>query len=231
LAAHLTAAPADGTPSTQAAGPQAPRPEFDASFGCALAKTQAQEAICRNDELLKLDQHLSLFYTQAFTRASEPKRKLLYGSRDAFAGWVEKCRSDACIAGIYLARIREVSEIMLRHNQSPTLPPGQQSVGQTAASKTPAADASFSCRLARTDGQAVVCKHQDLLKLDQHLSLFYTQAFTRANASKRQALLRTRDDFVSKRDLCQSDACVRNAYLGRIRQVGEIMAGTQHTTR
>jgi uncharacterized protein len=101
-----------GSRGTKAISHGATRPEADASFGCALAKTPGQIAVCRNEELLKLDHHLSFFYTQAFTHGNASKRELLLNSRDEFVAWREACPTDACIRNMYLARIREVSHIV-----------------------------------------------------------------------------------------------------------------------
>ena len=42
----------------------------------------------------------------------------------------------------------------------------------------------------------------------------------------RQALLRqTRDRFLGFRDSCGSDACIADAYRGRMREISDIVAG------
>ena len=209
----------------EASAPATGSPESDSSFSCRLASSPSQIAVCGNEELLKLDQHLSLFYTQAFTRANAAKRELLLDTRDAFVAWREACRSEACIRGVYTARIREVGGIMAGHIQQSPASASRNRQAPAAAARPPVADASFSCRLARSPSQVAVCRNEELLKLDQHLSLFYTQAFTRADPAKRERLLRTRDEFSAARDQCQSDQCLKTAYLGRIRQVAGILAG------
>lgn len=227
-AAAMTAQLPRATPAQVAEAelsPLAPAtPEADSSFSCRLAATASQLAICRNADLLKLDQHLSLFYTQAFSRADAAKRELLLGTRDAFASWREACRSESCIRGVYAARIREVSGIMAGHIQHIPASARARQASDSAA-RPPRADASFSCRLARTSGQVATCRNEELLKLDQHLSLFYTQAFTRSDAPRRETLLRTREQFAAARDQCQSERCLKTAYLGRIREVATIVAG------
>lgn len=213
---------------------QARTPETDASFSCALAKTPAKVAVCNSDDLVKLDRHLSLFYTQAFVNTDEAKRTTLLRTRGKFEAGREACRSEECLKGAYLARIREVGEI-IAGTAKPQAAAGKKAgakSGGTTSAREPQADASFSCALAKTRGQVAVCNSDGLVKLDQQLSLYYTQAFVRADPDERDELLKTRVKFNARRDACTSNACLTSAYFARIREVAAIVkGGSVHASR
>ena len=69
-----------------------------------------------------------------------------------------------------------------------------------------------------------MCRDAGLASLDRHLAMLYGQSWGMADAAKRATLLRTRDDFLSSRDACRSQSCIRTVYLGRMREVSDIMA-------
>jgi uncharacterized protein len=179
--------------------------------------------VCRDGDLLKIDQHLSLFYTQAFTRADASRREMLLNGRAAFESWLDRCKTDSCIRGIYLARIREVKDVMAGNIKPSHVSQTSQQRAPMSPVRSPQEDASFGCRLAKTEAQTAVCQNEDLLKLDQHASLFYTQAFKNADAARRETLLRTRASFIARRDNCRSLDCVKGVYLGRIAEVRTII--------
>jgi|SRR5688500_3344886 curved DNA-binding protein CbpA len=110
----------------------------------------------------------------------------------------------------------------------PTLPPSPRTPALTQASatatpKAAAAKPSFSCRYAKGRGEVAVCGDAGLASLDRHLAMLYGQSWGRADAAKRAALLRTRDGFLSSREACRSESCIRTVYLGRMREVSDIM--------
>ena len=53
-------------------------------------------------------------------------------------------------------------------------------------------------------------------------SMFYS-AMASADAPRRSELRRTRDRFLRYRDRCDSDACIAEAYEGRMREIRDIM--------
>ena len=75
----------------------------------------------------------------------------------------------------------------------------------------------------RTD--RMVCGSPNLASLDRQVSSFYRQSWGQADEQKRSALLRTRQTFNEKRDACASPNCMTSAYVSRLRQISEIMAG------
>ncbi len=93
----------------------------------------------------------------------------------------------------------------------------------------PSINASFNCKFAKGRGEVTVCKSPNLAKLDRQLAVLYGQSWGLADADKRAALLRTREQFIARRDNCQSDSCVTTAYLGRMREVTGIMSGASES--
>jgi uncharacterized protein YecT (DUF1311 family) len=83
---------------------------------------------------------------------------------------------------------------------------------------------SFSCRSARTRGEKAVCASQDLAARDRAMSSMFYSAMASADAATRAELRRTRDRFLGYRDRCGSDACIAEAYDGRMREIRDIVA-------
>jgi uncharacterized protein len=83
---------------------------------------------------------------------------------------------------------------------------------------------SFNCRSARTAGEKRVCASQSLAARDRAMSSMFYSALSAASPSARRELRRTRDRFLAYRDRCGSDACVAEAYEGRMREIRDIMS-------
>ncbi len=75
-----------------------------------------------------------------------------------------------------------------------------------------------------------VCNSASLAGLDREMASLYGDSMERADASKRAQLVRTDGRFLARRDGCSSESCVHGAYLGRIREIQDIMAGRQPPT-
>ena len=82
------------------------------SFSCRYAKGGGENAVCGNANLARLDRHLAVFYGQSWGQADAARRERLLSTRERFLARRDACRSDACVNGVYLRRMREVSEIM-----------------------------------------------------------------------------------------------------------------------
>ena len=93
----------------------APAPDSGAS--CRLGNGWAERAICRNGNLTALDRQYGLLYAQSLAKADETKRAALVGSRERFQQKRSACRSENCLTDTYIARLREVSDIMARGAQ------------------------------------------------------------------------------------------------------------------
>ena len=84
---------------------------------------------------------------------------------------------------------------------------------------------SFNCGAARTRGEVAVCRDAGLASLDRQMAAQFNGAMSRAGPGERALLQRTRGRFLSYRDSCRSDACIADAYRGRMREISDIMAG------
>lgn len=110
----------------------------------------------------------------------------------------------------------------------PTSPqPGPATQPVQPAPPPPASSArpSFSCANARSRGEIAVCSSASLAALDRQMAAQYGRAISTASPEQRQLLQRTRDRFLAYRDRCPSNACIGDAYTGRMREIGDIMAG------
>ena len=83
---------------------------------------------------------------------------------------------------------------------------------------------SFNCRSARTRGERMVCASRELAAKDRAMSSLFYSALSGANPQVRAELRRTRDRFLAYRDRCGSEACVAEAYDGRMREIRDIIA-------
>ena len=97
---------------------------------------------------------------------------------------------------------------------------------QPAPPQASAARPSFNCANARTRGEIAVCRDPGLAALDRQMASQFYGALQQANPAQRTLLQRTRGRFLAFRDSCGSDACIADAYRGRMREIGDIMAGT-----
>jgi hypothetical protein len=84
---------------------------------------------------------------------------------------------------------------------------------------------SFDCRRARTSGERAVCASDSLAALDRTMAAQYRSAEADAGPAERRLLAQTRGRFLGFRDRCGTEACIANAYRGRMREIDDIMAG------
>lgn len=103
------AAPA---PPPARAEPERPASQAQPSFSCRYAKGRGENAVCGNADLARLDRHLAVLYGQSWGQADAARRERLLSTRERFLARRDACRSDACVTGVYVRRMREVSEIM-----------------------------------------------------------------------------------------------------------------------
>ena len=113
----------------------------------------------------------------------------------------------------------------------PSKSPGRK-VAKVAATTTanaapkPALDQSKSaCTGAGSRSERIVCADGNLSSLDRQLALLYRQSWKEADERKRAALVGTRQRFNDRRDACGSSNCMTTAYVTRLREISEIMAG------
>jgi hypothetical protein len=113
--------------SKPAAAPQAaPQPaaaEARPSFSCRVASTRGEIAVCNSANLAILDRQQALLYSQSLGRADAAKRARLVSTGERFLARRDGCRSVECTSAAYLARMREVSEIMSGQAKPDTIEP------------------------------------------------------------------------------------------------------------
>ena len=99
-------------------------------------------------------------------------------------------------------------------------PPVPQPQPKASAQARP----SFNCGSARTRGELMVCGNSRLGSLDRRMSSLYFQALSDADGGQRRALQSTRNRFLAYRDRCRDEACVADAYQGRMQEIRDIMS-------
>jgi uncharacterized protein YecT (DUF1311 family) len=120
--------------------------------------------------------------------------------------------------------------------QSAPQPVAPQAPTQTQPSVRPsrepsAAHPSFDCAKARTKGELAVCSNAGLAALDRNMSSQYSRAMEDASPSQRDLLRSTRDRFLAYRDRCPNRSCIGDAYVGRMREIRDIMEGRWRPSR
>jgi uncharacterized protein YecT (DUF1311 family) len=77
------------------------------TFDCVKAEYEDEQAICRDSELIVLDQRLDAVYASTRGRLDADKRKTLAADENAWIAQRHSCKSDVtCIHDIYLKRIK-----------------------------------------------------------------------------------------------------------------------------
>jgi hypothetical protein len=84
---------------------------------------------------------------------------------------------------------------------------------------------SFDCSNARSKGEIAVCSDSGLSALDVNMATQYRRAIESASPEERVQLQRTRDRFLAYRDRCPNRSCIADAYVGRMREIRDIMEG------
>lgn len=114
-------------------------------------------------------------------------------------------------------------------------PPAPRSASPPASSVAPpkplSARPSFNCANARRPGENAVCGNAGLAALDRQMAAEYGRAFSVASPEQRAILRSTVHRFYDYRDRCSSNACIGDAYTGRLREIRDIMAGTWQPPR
>jgi len=101
----------------------------------------------------------------------------------------------------------------------------QPSPAQPAAPRPSGASASFDCTKARTRGEIAVCSDAGLATLDRNVAAQYARSVSQASPEQRDLLIETAHRFYAYRDRCPSNACIGDAYVGRMREIRDIMEG------
>lgn len=84
---------------------------------------------------------------------------------------------------------------------------------------------SFDCADASTRGEIAVCSDSGLAALDVNMATQYRRALASSSPEQRALLQSTRDRFLRFRDRCSSRQCIGDAYVGRMREIRDIVEG------
>ena len=105
----------------------------------------------------------------------------------------------------------------------PLAPPPDPLAPAPSAQRAPTAQPSYNCAQARTRGERAVCTSSGLAALDRSMAEHYDQALAGADPRTAAQLRRTGERFIAYRERCPTDACIADAYRGRIREIDDIV--------
>ena len=149
---------------------------------------------------------------------------------DAGALTVQVRNADAIVTS--LATLERVAEPIAPENGAAD--PLAPLDSNTAAPNAPATSAatlpgmgrpSFDCANAHSSGEAAVCADSGLAALDVNMAAQYRRALASATPTQKALLQSTRDRFLAYRDRCPSRQCMADGYVGRMREIRDIMEG------
>ena len=112
-------------------------------------------------------------------------------------------------------------------SEAPEIDVGQsESANQQAGPKTSyPGRPSFDCADAASKSEIAVCSDSGLSALDVNMASQYRRALAGASPEEQALLRRTADRFLAYRDRCPNRACIGDAYVGRMREIRDIMEG------
>jgi uncharacterized protein YecT (DUF1311 family) len=84
---------------------------------------------------------------------------------------------------------------------------------------------SFDCSHARSKGEITVCSDSGLSALDVNMAAQYRRALAFGSPEQQALLKQTGNRFIAYRDRCPDTHCAAEAYLGRMREIRDIMEG------
>jgi len=84
---------------------------------------------------------------------------------------------------------------------------------------------SIDCSKARSRGEVAVCADSGLSALDLNMATQYGRALANASPDQRDLLRDTARRFYAFRDRCPDRQCIANAYVGRMREIRDIIEG------
>jgi hypothetical protein len=90
---------------------------------------------------------------------------------------------------------------------------------------------SFDCSRARTRGEIAVCSDTGLSALDLNMTTQYRRALGKATPQQHEQLQATRNRFLAYRDRCPDRECIAEAYIGRMREIRDIVEGRWQPSR
>lgn len=90
---------------------------------------------------------------------------------------------------------------------------------------------SFDCARAHAKSEIAVCSDGGLSALDVNMATQYRRALSSASPDQRGLLQSTRDRFLAYRERCPNRQCIADAYVGRMREIRDIMEGRWQSPR
>jgi hypothetical protein len=140
---------------------------------------------------------------------------------------------DAIIAPLAtLARVSEpqvapvdTNEVASAETEQENMSASESANVQTGPPSSSPGRPSFDCADAETKGEIAVCSDSGLASLDVNMATQYRRAMSIADPRQRAILQGTRDRFLAYRDRCPNRQCIGDAYLGRMREIRDIMEG------
>lgn len=108
---------------------------------------------------------------------------------------------------------------------SPSAPPPPEVRPAPPPARPAATRPSFDCSKARNRSEIEVCSDAGLATLDRNMAAQFGQAMQQASPDQRNLLRRTRDRFIAYRNRCPNRSCIGEAYVGRMREIRDIMEG------
>ena len=129
-----------------------------------------------------------------------------------------------------LARVSEAAPSAETNMVAPEEPEANVAAPESAAAEPGPATGypgrpSFDCGAARTRGEIAVCQDSGLSALDVNMSRQFRRALASATPEQRAQLQSSRDRFLAYRDRCPNRQCIGDAYVGRMREIRDIMEG------
>lgn len=109
--------------------------------------------------------------------------------------------------------------------QKPATPVVASATGRPVAKTLRPQPSVAKCSSEPNDASRMICSNDNLASLDRQLASFYRQSWDKADETKRVALVGTRQRFNERRNDCASPNCLTAAYVSRLREISDIMAG------
>jgi hypothetical protein len=84
---------------------------------------------------------------------------------------------------------------------------------------------SFSCARPKSRAEAAICGDEGLSSLDRDVAWQFGRALADATPEQRGQLESSRNRFLAYRDRCPDRRCMAQAYIGRLREIRDIVKG------
>lgn len=135
-------------------------------------------------------------------------------------------QSSTTVPGTVQGAPAEMNETAPKQPEA-TPPQASQQLQPVPASGQASSDGhpSFDCAKAHSKGQIEVCSNAGLAALDRNMAAQYAIAMSTASPLQKEHLRRTRGRFMEYRDRCPNRTCIGDAYVGRMREIRDIMEG------